>query len=78
MMMIMIVYKSGKSDNIITEESLTNDNVSNRKNKKQKNCITNRKHKKKHNPRRTTHSQTITDVKILKLLAEQKNHQGSS
>ena len=42
----MIVYKSGKSDNIITEESLTNDNVSNRKNKKQKNCITNRKHKK--------------------------------
>ena len=38
--------KSGKSDNIITEESLTNDDVSNRKNKKQKNCITNRKHKK--------------------------------
>ena len=28
--------KSSKSDNIITEESLANDNVSNRKNKKQK------------------------------------------
>ena len=61
--------KSRKSDNIITEESFTNDDVSNRKNKTQKSCITNTKHKKKHYPRRTTHSQTITDVKILKLLA---------
>ena len=61
--------KSGKSDNIITEKSLTNDDVSNWKNKTQKSCITNRKHKKTHYPRRTTHSQTITEVKILKLLA---------
>ena len=61
--------KSGKSDNIIVEESLTNDDVRNRKNKIQKSCITNRKHKKTHYPRRTTHSQTITEVKILKLLA---------
>ena len=38
--------KSGKSDNIIVEESLTNDDVRNRKNKIQKSCITNRKHKK--------------------------------
>ena len=63
--------KSGKSDNIITEESLTNDDVRNRKNKIQKSCITNRKYKKKHYPRRTTHSQKITDVKILKLLTKQ-------
>ena len=63
--------KSGKSDNIITEDSLTNDDVSNRKNKIQKSCITNRKHKKTHYPERKTHSQTIKDVKILKLLVEQ-------
>ena len=50
--------KSGKSDNIVTEESLANDDVSNRKIKIQKSCITNRKQKKTttHYPRRTTHS----------------------
>ena len=39
--------ESGKSDNIISEESLTNNYVRNRKNKIQKSCITNRKHEKK-------------------------------
>ena len=38
--------ESEKSENIITEESLTNDDVRNRKNKIKKSCITNRKHKK--------------------------------
>ena len=41
--------KSGKSDNIVTEESLTNDDVRNRENKIQKSCITNRNHEKKKN-----------------------------
>ena len=38
--------ESEKSENIITEVSLTNDDVRNRKNKIKKSCITNRKHKK--------------------------------
>ena len=42
MLMIMIVNQ----ENQITEESLTNDDVGNRKNKIQKSCITNKKHKK--------------------------------
>ena len=64
--------KSGKSDNVITEEYLTNDDVRNRKVKIQKSCITNRKHKKNTLFKKNdTHSQKITDVKILKLLTEQ-------
>ena len=48
--------KSEKSDNIITEESLTNDDVSNRKNKIQKSCITDRKHTKKHTIQEEQHT----------------------
>ena len=60
--------KSGKSDNIVTEESLANDDVSNRKIKIQKSCITNRKQKKQQH---TIQEERHTVVKILKLLAKQ-------
>ena len=62
-MMIKIVNQ----ENQITEESLTNDDVGNRKNKIQKSCITNRKHKK-HTIRQ--YSQDSILPKMLKISSE--------
>ena len=54
--------KPGRSENSVTEEFLTNDDVRNRT-KIQKSCIANRKYRNSDYPRRMTHRQTIIDVK---------------